>query len=269
MIRIIKVALSLMLVVFFNSLFMSKVFAVTITIANFPTSISTDVFTVEASVSGATNATNYLRVDLFKDGTTNYFGETYNGSDWYGGSDGKSYFPVQIQNSSASAVLQAQLGNPNETFYPGPGTYKLRIRRYTSSGSQSQNDQQNPIDVQITYVAPTPTPTPTPTLSPTPSPIPTPTPTKSPTPTASPASQQGGPKITPKAETPTPVPIESPEILGLESAPPTPVPSGLPDVENKTPVLAFAFIGAGIILTGLSVFLGIKSVKNFREQNDI
>ena len=173
-------------------LFSQEIHAVTVTINSYTSSISSEIFNVEASVSGATNATNYLRVDLYKEGTNNYFGETYNGSDWYAGSDGKSYFPIQIQNSSASAIIQAQIGNPSINSYPGPGVYKLKLRRYTSSGSQSQNDQQTPVDVQLTYVFPTPSPTdtltpvPTATATPTSTPTPTPTPTQTQTPTVKP-----------------------------------------------------------------------------------
>src|SRR5258706_6771329 len=127
-----------------------NILAVTVSVSNFPSSISSDMFNVDVLVTGAGNGTNYLRVDLYKDGTTNYFGETYNGSDWYSASTGTSYFPVQIQNSSGSATVQAQLGNPTVTNYPGPGSYKLKIRRYTSSGSQSANDTQTPVDIQIT-----------------------------------------------------------------------------------------------------------------------
>ena len=108
----------LALLVFFLLLFSREIHAVTVTINNYTSSISSEIFNVEASISGATNAKNYLRIDLYKENTTNYFGETYNGSDWYFGSDGKNYFPVQIQNSSASATIQAQLGNPSASATP-------------------------------------------------------------------------------------------------------------------------------------------------------
>ena len=82
----------LALLVFFLLLFSREIHAVTVTINNYTSSISSEIFNVEASISVATNATNYLRIDLYKENTTNYFGETYNGSDWYFGSDGKNYF---------------------------------------------------------------------------------------------------------------------------------------------------------------------------------
>ena len=63
---------------------------------------------------------NYLRVDLFKDGSFNYFGETFNGSDWYKGSDGKSYFPISIDSSKiATASVQTEVGSPSSRNFQG------------------------------------------------------------------------------------------------------------------------------------------------------
>ncbi len=169
-----------LVILFFALSLPHKVFAVTISVDQYPLSISQDPFTVDVSISGASEGQNYLRVDLYKEGTINYFGETFNGADWYGGSDGKSYSSVAIDSSkTASANIQARIGTPSITEFPGAGTYKLRIRRYTASGNQASNDQQTPVDIEINYSLPTPTFTPTPTIKPTK----TPTPTKSPTPT--------------------------------------------------------------------------------------
>ena len=180
------------LVTFFSVLvFPHKAFAVTISVDQYPSSISQDPFTVNVSISGASEGQNYLRVDLYKEGTSNYFGETFNGSDWYGESDGKSYSSVTVDSSkTASAHIQARIGTPSVTEFPGAGTYKLRIRRYTTSGNQASNDQQTPVNIEINYALPTPTSTPSPTPKPTNTPIPskTPTPIKTPTPTTKPSS---------------------------------------------------------------------------------
>lgn len=162
-----------------------SVFAVSVGITNFPSSISSDSFTVNVSVLGASSGTNYIRVDLYKDGTSNYFGETYNGSDWYSGSEGKQYFPITIINSksTASASLQSRLGAPNSSDYDGQGSYKMRIRRYTSSGGQGSEDPNNSA---VSIVINMPTSTPVPTSVPTPAPVsnsPTPISYKTPTPT--------------------------------------------------------------------------------------
>lgn len=160
----------------FSFSFIKQVQAVSVTITNFPSSISSDSFTVNVSVLGASSGTNYIRVDLYKEGTQNYFGETYNGNDWYSGSDGKQYFPITIidSKSTASASLQARIGVPNSSDYDGQGSYKMRIRRYTSSGGQGSEDANNSaVSISINV----PTLTSIPTNSPTPKPTNTPTPT--------------------------------------------------------------------------------------------
>jgi len=160
----------------------SAAYAVSINVSNFPSSISNDLFNVSFIVTGASDGQNYFRVDLYKEGTSNYFGETYNGSSWYSGSEGKQYFPLSITNSSASATIQARLGNLGSE-YVGPGAYKLKIRRYTSSGNASSSDNQTSVDIVINYSSPTlsPTSSPTNTSTPTPSSTLTPTPTNLPT----------------------------------------------------------------------------------------
>jgi len=143
-------------------------YAVSVTITDFPSTISSDPFNVSVSIVGAGAGTNYLRVDLFQTETTNYFGETFNNTSWYGGSDGTQYFPVAISSGTAApATFQGRVGSPDGGKYVGPGMYKLKIRRYTSSGSQA-NDQQTPVDINITIPTPAPTPTSTPTSTPTP-----------------------------------------------------------------------------------------------------
>ena len=81
--------------------FPTKSFAVTVSITNYPSSISADPFSISVSILGASSGTNYIRVDLYKDGTQNYFGDTYNGSDWYNGSEGKQYYPITIIENAA------------------------------------------------------------------------------------------------------------------------------------------------------------------------
>jgi hypothetical protein len=153
-----------------------SVFAVSVSISNFPETITTDPVTFNASILGASSGTNYLRVDFYKEGTSNYFGETFNGGDWYSGSDGKQYFPITIidSKSTASASIKARIGAPNNTEYTGQGTYKMRIRRYTASGSLGSED---PILSAVNIVINIPTNTPTQTPTPTPMPTLTNTPT--------------------------------------------------------------------------------------------
>lgn len=184
--------------VFLFLFFPPEVFAVTVDVTNIPNTISSSSFSINVFVYGANTGKNYLRVDLFKEGTFNYFGETFNGNEWYFGSIGTSYFPIDIisSTSTASAIVQAQIGEPSTTDYPGPGAYKLRIRRYTSASSYSASGSYD-----VTIDIPTPTPTPTSTPTSTSQNAPSPTPTKSSTPTPKPL---------------TPVPSISPDNGNLE-----------------------------------------------------
>ncbi len=152
----------------FFLLFVSPAFAVSVSIDNYPSSVTSDSFNVDVSVLGASAGQNYLRAEIYKGGTTNYFGETYSGSDWYGGSSGTSYFPINIVDSktTASATLQVRIGTPTSTEFPGAGSYKLKIKRYTSSGNAAGSDDESIVDLTVNYSAPTtPTPTPKPSSS--------------------------------------------------------------------------------------------------------
>jgi len=237
--------------------------AVTITLSNVPSSISTDPFTLNVDISGPNPGTNYLRVDLFKDGTSNYFGETNNSSAYYSGSDGLQYFPVTVSaEGTASAQLTAKIGSPSLNDYPGPGQYKLKVRRYTSSGKAASSDQQTPADVQITFDLPTPTPT-----NP-PSPTKTPAPTSPPAPTST-------PKLTAFSPSPTKIPVTvtvtvtKPKVLSeaadfFTNTSPTPVPlPGNPASSLQSPASvpwpAFLLIGLGLAGLGTSAFLFFRS----------
>lgn len=244
-----------------------KTFAVTTTINNYPSSISSEPFTIEVSISGAGAGTNYLRADLYKEGSTNYFGETYNGSSWYGGSDSSQYFSITIESgATASATIQARVGEPTASEYNGAGNYKLRIRRYTSSGGYSSSEANNAsVSLNINVA----TPTPTPTSTPTPSPTPVPSATKTPVPSK------------PSAPKPTPTPVATSISVSLatdeevsessvlsESSPsselevlkdPTsePIETKVASENNLQPI----FIGAGIILLTGSGYLVFRSLK--------
>lgn len=254
----------------------SPAFAVTLTIEQAPATLTDQPFTVDITMTGASEGQNYLRVDLYKDGTNNYFGETSVGSTWYSGSEGTQYVPILIPDlkTVVTATLQARLGTPSPTEYSGPGIYKLRIRRYTASGSSSSVDE-TPVDVQIAYSFPTSTPSPTP--SPTPTDIPTPTkvppPTHTPTPTKSPT-------VTPTiAQLPTPtvkvslqvsqkegvMPSGYPtSVLGISDSMTSPTPTTKPDVlvksssENQDTFFTLILCGIGgsmLIICGILLYL--------------
>ncbi len=200
-----KVLIWLFLIIFLL-LFPKKVFAVIINFSGAPVSIGSEQFLINVEIIGANPGTNYLRAEFYKDGTNNYFGETFINGIWIKTCTLTNCFPITItEETTPSTTLQVRVGNPTESEYPGPGFYKLKVRRYTQSGSAS--DDIIPVDINLTFATPTPSPSPTPTNAPTSTPTSTPTVTPTATPTATPTKT---PSPTPKAtKSPTPTPDES------------------------------------------------------------
>ena len=192
-----KIRMFFVLIVLFFLFPARKVFAVSVIINNPPTTISSSEVTVNVTVNGADAGKNYIRIDFFKDGSNNYFGETYNGSEWTRDSEGTKYFPIDIVSGTAwTGDVKARVGTPSTSEYDGQGSYKMKIRRYTSSGSQGAEDS-NLSAVPVTINVPTSTPTsaPAPTNTPTPTPTNTPAPTSTPTPSPTTAATTPVPTV--------------------------------------------------------------------------
>lgn len=160
-----KILIAILLNCFIVLVSNKNVYAVTTTIDNFNSPISADPFTVNVTISSASAGINYLKIDLYKTSTTNYFGDTFNGSAWVNAGDYSQYFQANIQSGANwSGQFQGRIGSPSATQYDGLGAYKIRVRRYTSSGSYNSTEANNSsLDVTINL----PTLTPTPILSPT------------------------------------------------------------------------------------------------------
>lgn len=272
-----KILLVVFTTFFFALYFISQVYAVTVTVSDIPSSISSDPFTVKATISGAGAGTNYLRIDLYKEGTSNYFGETNNTTNWYNGSDGKQYYPATIVSGvDWSGTIQGRIGSPSTTDYDGAGSYRLRVRRYTTSGSAA-NDPDNSVAITIAFPTNTPVPTNTPTPQNTPTPTKTPTPQNTPTPTKTPT-----PTPTIKVEStvsPTPKPTTSgivtkpspTKVLGIgtksaalrfsSATPPkkTSPTTKVQGIQNQQDFLPLFFIGGGIVVLLSCAILTFRS----------
>jgi hypothetical protein len=235
------------------------VLAVSVSIVNFPSVITADPFTITASISGAASGTNYIRVDLYKYGTQNYFGETYNGSDWYGGSNGKEYFSLDVQTGKFwSGDVLARTGDVRNSDYDGQGAYKMRIRRYTSSGGSGSEDADNS-SVSIAIHVPTPTPTPTavptdPPPEPTNTPRPTPTSTRTPTParTLTPTFKPT-PTLVPTASVSVKLSSASADVLGITDSPvATSTPADIKTKPSVKPlIISLLLVGIGCAILSL------------------
>lgn len=245
------------------------IYAVSVSILTSPASVGEEKFSFTVKVVGASAGTNFLRADLYREGSKNYFGETDNGQAWYFGSDGKQYFPVTVVSGIDSiATLSARIGDPTITDYPGPGQYQLRVRRYTASGNQGSEDP-SPVAIILTKTWPSPSPslspTPTPTPSVSPTVVPTATPTTTPTPTPTPTV-----KSSPKPSM-MPSPSLTPDVMGTVAGEATSIDlsafgasSSSPSVassDKPRPILNYRRVkvvllsGTGLLIFSLVLFL--------------
>lgn len=167
-----KLLLAFLITLFGLILLTKPALAVTVSISEVPSSITSDPFEFKAKVEGAQSGTNYLRVSFSEiDPVTNkskfnYFGYTFNGSDFYNGSDHTLHYPVNIDSSGKwEGTVKGKI-DVNDSAFKGTGNYVLKIRRYTQSGSNPIHSNEVSINVNVSS-SPTPSPsssaTPTPT----------------------------------------------------------------------------------------------------------
>ena len=260
----IKIVFLILFYLFFG---VSPIFAVTVTISNYPSVISDQPFNFDVSVSGAQSGTNYLRANLFLSGTTKYFGYTFNGSNFANSSDYSQYLPITIDPEGTwIGSIQAKL-DPDSSYYNGPGTYSLKVRRYTQSGSSYTWSNEVNLSINLPTPTPSPTPSPTPTSTPTPA---TPYQPLKPSPTPSPSSSFSKTKTTTSTSSPTPkpslttspssTPTPSPsknvtktvvKIASVAGASSSATPSTMTEVKNQKPTSPIFWIGIVLVLMGV------------------
>ncbi len=168
--------------------FPQKIFATSPQITAYPNGdISLDQsFTVSATMSGLSKSAIYrLRIVLASSGTSNYFGSTWNGADWYSGNPSSinyaNFYSITTDaNGAWSGDVQGKIDPDDPNFTAGSGTYDLKVGRYTQTGSTAT--WSNIVSVNV-VIPPTPIPTstPSPTNTSAPTAKPTSTPTKIPT----------------------------------------------------------------------------------------
>lgn len=259
-----------------------KIFAATFNLSNSPTQIGiSDEYPVDVtlSISVADGTIYYLRGAFYKNGTSNYCGYTWNGTEWFNGpysTQWKNLLKITITNHTWSGQLKAKV-DPNDNGCNSSGTYLFRIERFndtSSDGGGTFSDTQNERTVNIIIPTPTPTSQPTPTNTPLP---PTATPTSKPTSTPTPKIPTATPKI---FNTPTKEALLSPIITGLEasdsailgtmsaenidSPTPTSPPVGVFAGASQKKSFPFVFIIAGFCLLascGILIFLKTEKGK--------
>lgn len=255
-------SLSLLLPFFFALLFTTSVDAIEFTVSN--PQISGQEIAIDVSLSGVTSsncpsAKCYLQGILRAADSTYYFGETLNNKGvWidYISSPEKEYitenfFAVEIVGSSWSGQLKVRYKS-DDSRYKGPGTYDLKVRRYTGGSSSSAGEAATTVSLTAAIPqSPTATPTPQSTSSPTPTSTPKPTATSTPTPTPT------------KQATPTPskIPEETPMVLG-ETIEDEASPSSFTQNDSWKPIV----ISMLLVATGLAILAGLYTWKIAREK---
>lgn len=170
---------SKLLILTFLSLFFGarSAFAVAPSITNAPSTINTDTaFSLTTTMSGLSNNAVYrLRIALAPQGTSNYFGSTFNGTSWYNGTPS----PINYSNflsittdstGSWSGDVQGKVESSDPNFSGSSTTYNLKIGRYTETGSSPT--WSSPLSIALIAPSPTSTPPPSSTPTATPSDIP-------------------------------------------------------------------------------------------------
>ncbi len=136
----------------------------------------------------------FLRGVFYKPGDNNYCGFTWNGSTWFSGpystqEQWKNFQKITITNNSWNGKVKLKI-DPEDTGCKDSGDYKVKIQRFTLSGTGAFDDQN---ETSLNVVVPTSTPAPTPTPTNTPTPKATKAPTATPTTKASAATTKSSP----------------------------------------------------------------------------
>ncbi len=205
-------------------------------------------------MSGLSANTVYrLRIALSQPNSSNYFGSTYDGTNWhYGSISSNNFVSVTTNNNGSwSGDIQGKVDPQDPDFTTGSGTYDLKVGRYTLTGTSSTWSDP----VSITIYAP-PAPSPTPTFVSTATPTLTPAPTKKLIKTLTPTLHK------------TPTPTESSDVLGAGTSaitrkqsivtPTVIVEDVKKDIFNFYPI---AILVGSLLFLGGGVFLFFKMEK--------
>ena len=178
-----KIFIGAILSVIFLSFFIGKIYAaMSLTFNGLPSSVNEDSqFEVNVSlVAAPINTKYYFRAALFKEGTTRYFGYTYNHlGEWHNApGEATRFLEITTNNEGSwSGKLKAKV-DIESSHFKGQGDYRFKIGRYTKSGYFGSWSGDEAIYINYTPPAsPSPSPSPSPSSSPAPSPSPSPSPT--------------------------------------------------------------------------------------------
>lgn len=131
------------------------------------------------SLQGQNNKTYYLEGAFKKEGSSNYFGLTWNNVSWikYTASNFTTLKPITTdQTGKWSGIVKVKI-DKDSSLFTNDGTYTLRLKRFTTGGSYYWADNSISLIISLSSsAAPTPSPILTPTFKPSPAAVSTPNP---------------------------------------------------------------------------------------------
>ncbi len=254
--------------------------------------VTDNEITVTATLSGLISTSCnegkcYLQGTL-RQPTTNYFGQTQNSiGSWvdYLSSPEPEYiistfFGFQPDAGGWTGLVKMRF-SPTESDYKGPGSYELKLRRFSGKSSSSSQDS-NTLSVTLNVPLPTATSTPLPAPTNTPSPSNTPTPVPLATPTTTPRPS-ATPRISPTPRTsPTQAIVPSigeqeyvqanlnsggSKLLNLNEqsddlTTPTPLVLGESTTQNTSNLGPILLIGGGVVGLAISLLLLFRRARS-------
>src|SRR3989338_6567798 len=124
---------------------------------------------LELKINSVDGTVYYLRGAFYKEGTSQYCGYTWSGSEWYNGpytsAEGwKKLLAVTIASDSAKTEIKVKV-DLNDSRCRESGDYIFKVIRYTEAGNSS-SDEQTPLKVRIALPSPTATTAPSVTNAP-------------------------------------------------------------------------------------------------------
>lgn len=149
--------------------------------AGFTFSLSKSTFTSDETISintqlniqNGSGKTYYLEGALRSTSLSNYFGLTWNDTNWVQYTASSNYNNLKSitldSNSSWSGNIDFKL-DTSSNYWIGTGDYVLKLKRFTSSSSSSDSDNTANITITNSLPSPSPSPSANNAASPTPSP---------------------------------------------------------------------------------------------------
>lgn len=123
-----------------------------------PTTITSpdEVITLSVSATNLDNIQQYFQAAITKEGESDYFGFTNNGTDWKKYESKPDYttcYPFTPINKIWSGQIQAKI-DTTDSGYDGPGNYTIKLIKYITSSSGASSNNTATININLVSDSP-------------------------------------------------------------------------------------------------------------------